>query len=201
VQDLTIGQPLSVPVAATARPGAKLHMSSWATRPRATAAVALNGDEQDMALLYHSAPEVTDVPTEASGYPKGVNKGGLTDTVTSPSRQGHDRLSLVPNWCAPTNGFPGSTRSSCPPPRRHPQLETCSPTTPVEQNHRNAARTSSTAVWCSSGKALRGKPNGHDNVKPRPGPSHRTRPRGNATSIRRSTAGRASGQLSVQRLP
>lgn len=168
VQNLTMGQPLSVPVAATTHPGAKLHMFKLGNAAsRQLAAVALNGDQQDMALLYHSAPDVTDVADGGRRLtPKGVNKGGLTDTVSFTIKaRSIDRLSLVAKLVCTNDGFAGVNEVELPAAAGATLTSNLfAYDAGVEQNTEHSEDIVDGCVVFGP-EALRGKPNGNDNSK------------------------------------
>jgi len=192
VQDLTIVNRCRLPVAATTRPGGSCTCSSWqrglaancrrsrSTRPAGHgAALPLRAGRHRRGRRRQAA------------HPEGREQGRLTDTVTFTIKaRSTDRLSLVAKLVCTNDGFAGSTRSSCRPPGRHLNSNLFAYDAGVEQNTERSEDIVDGCVVFGP-EALRGKPNGNDNSKTRPGPSHRTPPAGNADSIRRSTAGRS----------
>ena len=108
LQNLTSGQPLSPPAAATHRSG--LHM--FRVGQLATdqlAAIAQDGNEVPMFNLFNGAPRVTQaVDVGRPLTPQGKVVGTFTDSVTFQIKaRGGDRLSLATMLICTNDGFTG----------------------------------------------------------------------------------------------
>jgi hypothetical protein len=115
IQNLTTGQPLSPPVAATHRGGIRMFRIALLASPELEA-IAEDGNEGPMFALFNGSDRVTQaVDVGRPLTPSGKVVGDFTDSVTFEitARLG-DRLSLATMLICTNDGFTGLDRAGLP---------------------------------------------------------------------------------------